>query len=191
MRLSAVILFATAVVFATVSRSQTLIVLRDTGQTQEGLPVVAPHPGAAKYRQVLERGFSGRLLGLDQAVQRRLFREGKGPEPAPMYLVLTRRQGGFPRQGMVLGGRVLRGVRWVDLPESEDLTGMWGAMDQIFPHELSHVTMGRLMGDPSGQIPVQTHAIGVRTSPETAFEEGFGELAQIMAVDDADADAAT
>jgi hypothetical protein len=60
-------------------------------------------------------------------------------------------------------------------------------MDQIFPHELLHVIVRQLAGERRGGGSNQVHAIGVRTDPETAFEEGFAEHAQVMALDDADA----
>jgi hypothetical protein len=60
-------------------------------------------------------------------------------------------------------------------------------MDQIFPHELLHVIVRQLAGEPRASGANQVHAVGVRTDPVTAFQEGFAEHVQIMCVDDPDA----
>jgi hypothetical protein len=185
------LLFAVLIGFPAISGGQQLMVLKDTGTTSEGLPVVMPHSASKSFEAPLDRGFSRQLVQLDWMVQQYLFSKGKGPTPEPLYLVLTRNQGGFPRKGFVFNGTAKRSSWWVDLPEGQTVTGNWGAMDQIFPHELAHVIMARLVHEHGASVPVQTHAVGVRTSPEVAFEEGFGEHAQIMAVDDPGADPAT
>ena len=64
-------------------------------------------------------------------------------------------------------------------------------MDQIFPHELLHIIARQLAGEPRESGANQVHAIGVRTDPVTAFQEGFAEHVQIMCVDDPDAHPAT
>lgn len=168
-----------------------LVVLQDTGRVDHGLPVVVAHPDAARIEAALNHGFSARLMRLDHMVQQRLFSEGKGPAPEPDYLVLGERQGGFPEQGFVLNGRRQPLSRWVDLPQSQALTGNWGAMDQIFPHELAHVVMARLSTGKADHLPIQIHAVGVRTSPSIAYQEGFAEHIQIMALDDPGVDPAS
>jgi hypothetical protein len=174
--------FALAPSFA---RAQ-LVVLTPTGQTREGLPVLEHHPNPAATEAVLTRGFSGRLLRL-YALEQEFLRRKSGRPPEPAYLLLSDRQGGFPQFGFYLGDEKKADVGWVDLHRSSRLMGQFGAMDQIFPHELLHVIVRQLAGEPRESGGNQVHAIGVRSDPVTAFNEGFAEHAQVMAVDDADA----
>lgn len=161
-----------------------IVVLQDTGRVEGNLPIVEPHPDAARHESALSRGFSGRLLRLYAVVQR-MVHPGRAPEPA--YLVLTGNEGGFPRHGFVLAGIRREGVAWVDLHRRKRLTGRYGAIDQIFPHELLHIVVELLAGKrPSGGSN-QVHAIGVTTDRVTAFDEGFAEHAQLMAVEAAGA----
>ncbi len=163
-----------------------LTVLQDTGERRSGLPVMRPHPHAAEYCASLERGYAGRLL--------RLYRELHSSPPGQAgsaVLCLTRNEGGFPRQGYILDGQERREAWYVDLQEGGPLHGRFGAIDQIFPHELFHVLLRRLTGEPGLGGSNQIHALGVRTDPLVAFDEGFAEHCQILALDDAGGDPAT
>ena len=166
-----------------------LVVLSPGGTSQEGLPVLARRP-PGEIDRVLSRGFSGRLLRL-YALEQEYLRRETGTAPEPAYLLLSTQQGGFPRFGFVLDGTPKPGVGYVDLHQSSRPVGRFGAMDQIFPHELLHVIARQLAGEPRESGANQVHAIGVRTDPVTAFQEGFAEHVQIMCVDDPDADPAT
>jgi hypothetical protein len=64
-------------------------------------------------------------------------------------------------------------------------------VDQIFPHELAHVMQRQLAGELAEGGTNQVHALGVRTDPIVAFNEGFAEHLQTMAIDDPDAHPAT
>lgn len=163
-----------------------LVILSDSGTERDKVPVFVRHPDARRYLDVLERGYSGRLIRLYRAVQTlRHTRDGTLIEPA--YLVLTDHQGGFPREGFVLDDRPRPRVAYVDLHRNSRLTGRFAAIDQIFPHELLHHVLHQLVGEfPEGGAN-QVHAIGLRTDPFTAFNEGFAEHAQVVAVDDPDA----
>lgn len=163
-----------------------LVVLTTTGETVDGLPVLTPHPEPQPYLEVLSRGFSGRLLRLYAHTQEFLRRtQGRTPEPA--YLVLTNEVGGFPRTGFVLDGVRKPDAGWVDLRRSSAISGRYGAIDQIFPHELLHVIHMQLAGAPPHDGGNQIHALGVRSDPTMAFFEGLAEHAQVMAIDDTDA----
>jgi hypothetical protein len=133
---------------------------------------------------VLTNGYSGRVLRLYRMAQR-FAHPDKASQPA--YLVLSDNQGGFPRAGFVLDGRVQPDTTFVDLHRRSGLTGRAGAMDQIFPHELMHIIVAELAGEAPEGHASQVHAIGVRTDRVTAFNEGFAEHAQVMAIDDPDA----
>lgn len=160
-----------------------LIVLSDTGRQQDGRPVVE-RANAPEHLAVLTSGYSGRVLRLYRMAQR-FAHPDKTAQPA--YLVLSDNQGGFPRAGFVLDGQVQTGTTFVDLHRRSDLTGRAGAMDQIFPHELMHIIVADLAGEAPEGHASQVHAIGVRTDRITAFNEGFAEHAQLMAIDDRDA----
>ena len=166
-----------------------LVVLAPTGETRDGLPVLARQP-AGEADRVLARGFSGRLLRL-YALEQEYLRLETGAAPEPAYLLLSNQQGGFPRFGFVLDGARKPGAGYVDLHRSSTAAGRFGAMDQIFPHELLHVISRQLAGDPRESGANQVHAVGVRTDPVVAFQEGFAEHAQIMSVDDDAAHSAT
>lgn len=167
-----------------------LVILTETGQTRDGLPVLTRHPDASAVHAVLTRGFSGRLLRL-YALEQEFLRRARGRTPEPAYLLLSTRQGGFPQFGFFLDGEKKADVGWVDLHRHSRLSGAFGAMDQIFPHELLHVIVRQLAGEPRESGGNQMHAIGVRTDPVNAFNEGFAEHAQVMAVDDPGAVEAT
>ncbi len=166
-----------------------LVVLTPAGETAAGLPLLVRRP-QGEIDRVLSRGFSGRLLRLYALEQEDLRREtGTAPEPA--YLLLSTQQGGFPRFGFVLDGTPKPEAGYVDLHRSSSVAGRFGAMDQIFPHELLHVIARQLAGEPRESGANQVHAIGVRTDPVIAFQEGFAEHVQIMCVDDPDAHPST
>ncbi len=173
--------------------SPLLEVLRETGNTRDGVPVYGSHPDAAHYVTALSRGFSGRLLRL-YALEQRYLQATRGIAPEPAYLLLSNHMGGFPRFGFFLGDRDKRTAGYVDLAGPRGrvrvehrIGGLFGAMDQIFPHELGHVIVVQLAGEPKRGGSNQMHAIGVRTDPNNAFSEGFAEHLQVMAIDDPDA----
>ena len=166
-----------------------LVVLTPAGETAAGLPVLVRRP-QGEIDRVLSRGFSGRLLRL-YALEQEYLRRETGTVPEPAYLLLSTRQGGFPRFGFVLDGTPKPEAGYVDLHRSSSVAGRFGAMDQIFPHELLHVIARQLAGEPRESGANQVHAIGVRTDPVIAFQEGFAEHVQIMCVDDPDAHPST
>ncbi len=164
-----------------------LVVLAPTGETRDGLPVYVPHPDASAHEAALGRGFSGRLIRLFRYEQQFLStRDGRPIEPA--YLLLSTNQGGFPRFGFWLGDERKANVGYVDLHERSAISGQYGALDQIFPHELMHVIVQQLASPPPPGAggANQVHAIGVRTDRVTAFHEGLAESAQVLAIDDPD-----
>ena len=172
----------------TAGNSPLLIVMTPTGGSRDGLPVYRPHPNGRAYVTLLSQGFAGTLLRLYRLEQQFLaLRDGTIVEPA--YLLVSRNEGGFPRYGFWLDDTPKRGAGYVDLHERLDGSGRFGALDQIFPHELMHVIVHQLAEPkPAGASGAnQVHAIGVRTDRVTAFDEGFAEHAQVVAIDDPDA----
>jgi len=163
-----------------------LVVLQPTGETRNSLPVFRPHPQGPVVAGALTRGFSGRLLRL-YAMEQAYLHQRTGAAPEPAYLLLSNRQGGFPEFGFVLDTVQKPAAGYVDLPRSQTIFGRFGAMDQIFPHELMHIIVRQLAGTPRESGANQVHAVGVRTDPPQAFSEGFAEHVQILSVDDPDA----
>jgi len=163
-----------------------IVILTETGRTRDALPVLTRHPQPDADLQALLRGYSGRLLRLYRLEQQFLAREhGRAIEPA--YLLRSSNEGGFPRVGFYLDDTPKPDVAYVDLHHRSQPSGRFAAVDQIFPHELLHVIVQHLAGEPPEGGANQVHAIGVRTDPVVAFNEGFAEHAQLMAVDDPDA----
>src|SRR5574337_426981 len=79
-----------------------LVVLEETGQKREGVPVFGIHPNNAQVVAKLLRGWPLHMLRLFRCEQTYLRANG-GPEPEPAYLLLSNNQGGFPRYGFFLG----------------------------------------------------------------------------------------
>ncbi len=167
-----------------------LVILVDTGQLRNGQHVFAPHPAAAEISGELRRGFPARMVRLYRMEQAYLHHvAGSAVEPA--YLEFSTRQGGFPGFGFWLGGEAKPQAGYVDLYDQRAGRFRFGGIDQIFPHELGHVMMRQLAGEPQRGGATQGHAIAVRTDAIVAFEEGFAEHFQVMALDDPDADPRT
>ena len=167
--------------------SPRLMVLRDTGVMRNGLPVLEEHGGNEEVVRALGRGFASTMVNLYALEQAYLHGKG-GPPPEPAYLLLSQNEGGFPRFGFFLGGTDKSGVGYVDLHEDQRVAGRFGALDQIFPHELAHVILHQLAGPPPPGGSNQIHAVGLQTDPGYAFDEGFAEHFQIIVVDDPNVD---
>ena len=108
----------------------------------------------------------------------------------PTYFFLSDRQGGFPAQGFWLEQadgtlRDMNRVPFVDVQfEAESLNGNdFGDIDQIFAHELGHLLLRELTGEPEGKASNAVHFITVRTDAWYAFDEGWGEHFQPAAID--------
>lgn len=161
-----------------------IVVLSDTGQTRDGLPVFVQHPQSAQIAAQLDRGATAELVRVYRLLQIRRQRT-KGVEIEPAYLLLSNRQGGFAKYGFWLGAKKKPDVAYVDVYRDWDMSGSFGAIDQIFPHELVHAIIHQLGVDqPKDAGGNQMHAITVRTDRFTAFNEGLAEHIQIMVIDD-------
>jgi hypothetical protein len=158
-------------------------VYSDTGARRGDLPVVVPHPDPEPYLSVLTHGYAARLLRLYQ-LEQQFVRPDRAPQPG--ILVLSDNQGGFPRFGLFTDA-AQPDAAYIDLHRGSQPSGRFGAVDQIFPHELLHVIVHDLAGPPPDGYATQVHAIAVKTDRITAFNEGFAEHGQVMAIDDADA----
>lgn len=166
-----------------------LVLLAETGERRGELPVVEVRE-APEVAKALGRGLSGELLRVYRWVQ--IYRQAlEGTPVEPAYVLLSDRQGGFARQGFVLGGEPKPEAGYVDVHRDWPPTGKFGALDQIVPHELAHVIRRQLVGPLAEGGANQVHALALRTDRATAFNEGFAEHLQVMALDHPDADPAT
>ncbi len=167
-----------------------LVILSETDTEKDGLPVFTEHADSDFYREALSRGLPARMVRLYSQVQYLLASETTQTRE-PAYLLVSNNQGGFPRFGFYLADQKKPDVGYVDLMGGSQPVGDFGALDQLFPHELAHVIVTQLAGPPPATPPTQIHAIGVVTNRVTAFQEGFAEHFQVIAIDDETADPQT
>lgn len=168
-----------------------LAVLTETGEERDGLPVLAGHPEGERIARELNRGLTREMLELYRFLQYRL-KAKRGTPVEPAWLLLSSKQGGFARFGFWHGEVKKSGVAYVDVHRDWELSGRLGAIDQIFPHELSHAILRQMAGKPPSKGGAnQIHAIAVRTDRAVAFDEGLAEHFQLMAVEHPEADPAT
>ncbi len=159
-----------------------LVVLTDTEGEQNDLPIFSLSASPDSVAAGLSRGLSGTILRVYWMQQNYLeAREGRTPEPA--YVLLTNRRGGFARTGFVLGNEEKPDAGYVDVHKDWLISGKFGALDQIVPHELAHVMRRQLAGELRDGGTNQVHALGVRTDRVVAFNEGFAEHLQAVAFD--------
>lgn len=160
-----------------------LVVLTESGRTRDNVPVLLPHPDAPSIAAKLDTGITRELASVWHMLQTRRNRE-RGVPIEPAYVLLSGQQGGFPRYGFYLGDVKKAGTPYVDVFRGWELSGRLGAIDQIFPHELAHAIIHELgVEPPPGLRANQVHAVAVRTDRFTAFNEGFAEHIQLMAVE--------
>jgi len=172
---------------ASVARAQEplLMLLSPTGVERDGLPVLEEHPEPAAALEGLSRGLSGTILRVYRMTQTYLAnKEGRAVEPA--YVLLAPQSFGFAREGFFLGEVEKRTNGYVDVDSDWPITGTFGAIDQIVPHELAHVMRRQLVGEMVHVGTNQIHALGVRTDHAVAFNEGFAEHLQAVAFDESE-----
>lgn len=167
-----------------------LVVLSETGQTRDGVPVLKPHPDEAAILETANQGFGRTVLRLYQFTQTYLQKQG-GPAPESAYLLLKPGSGGFPKTGFHLEEQDRRQIDYVEVSPGR-VGGKYSDAVRTFAHELNHTMVGKLAGKDRRKSPsTQIHSIGVRTDAYTAWIEGFAESFEVMFVDAPDADPAT
>lgn len=158
-------------------------------QTPDGkaYPVfrLAPQSGfVGRVHKQLEISFAQEALLLNRWARNLLLSEitdpAKRPDrlTSPMYLLLSQEEGGFPRHGFWLqsanGSRKLMPVDFVDLVVDDD-TLENGDFEEIFSHELGHLTLETLVGPINDGPSRKMHMVMNVTDYPTAFNEGFAE----------------
>jgi len=134
-----------------------------------------------KIKEQIQLPFHRSMIKLSQCA-RNLARDANGPN----VLFLSRTEGGFPRQGLILesGDKTERypGLFYVDLVLDEQRVDQ-GELD-IYSHELGHVMMLNIMGEeiPDSRSNKQHVSMGI-TDYSTAFFEGWGIHFQRLAYD--------
>ncbi len=163
-------------------------VVKATTPDGQSYPVFSAAPAGpllTQVRQQLDSSFAQQVLKLDRyarnfVISRRKL-AGKPVEDAltaPMYLLLSTEEGGFPRFGFWLqhadGQRQLLLRQYVDLVVNERSIRD-GDFEEIFSHELGHLILKSLTGAlPAGQARNMHLSMSVTDYP-TAFDEGYAE----------------
>lgn len=144
-------------------------------------------------QEVLASGIPQETLKLDRFVQnlsisRTVQSESKSDSQhkGPIYLLLSQEEGGFARYGFWLESadhkEHLTMARYVDLSIDEAAIED-GTLEEVFPHELAHVTLRRIFGDRFNGPSVKMHQSMSVTDYQTAFDEGYAEHLQPLVRD--------
>jgi hypothetical protein len=163
-----------------------LVLLRPTGQTNMGIPLLEVMPQNDPQVKIIEdlsrQSFISEMIDLNVLVQADLLKRGLISEPEPLYLLSSGRMGGFPMHGFFLkkDGKILdkRNVSYVDLAKVETNYRQLGSITQIYPHELAHILFMQYSGiDPNNveEYSSDIHYFSMVTNYLTAFNEGFAE----------------
>jgi hypothetical protein len=171
-------------------------VIQVTAPDGNTYPVFRPAEDSALVqhaRTVLETSFAQQVLRLDRYARNLPLHEpGRGAEPRltePLYLLLSREEGGFPRYGFWLqdqsGAKRLVLAGYVDLVvDEEDIDS--GNLEEIFSHELGHLILRSLLGEIHGGPSRKMHQSMTVTDYPTAFDEGYAEHFQPLVRDATD-----
>lgn len=151
------------------------------GEFLTGEKLAEDDPLAKIIREQLDIPYHRSMIKLSQCA-RNLAADDLGPN----VLFLSRTEGGFPRQGLILeeNGRSKKfpELYFVDLVLDEERLAR-GELD-IYSHELGHVMMLNIMGNeiPDSRSSKQHVSMGI-TDYSTAFFEGWGIHFQRLAYD--------
>jgi len=143
---------------------------------------------AQEAARLLEQSYARQALVLYQYVNNYLAHQ-LGGDPAmaaqPTYIFLGNGGGYADRgfwledaQGQLIDKRATSYVGGLTIGE-----GYLGDFGQIFPHELGHVMLQELAGWQEGTLVTQIHQVTMTTDYVYAFNEGWGEHFQAVAVD--------
>ncbi|HKI79127.1 MAG TPA: helix-hairpin-helix domain-containing protein [Ignavibacteriaceae bacterium] len=170
------------------SISQDLILLRPTGEIINNFREMVIIPDTSliyrKTRKIIDDSFIKemvKLYGLAQIYLENLDGEFNSE---PLYLAVTKNEGGFAKKGFVLfkDGKHLEKpeAHYVDIVESRITSNVDRLMSftQLYPHELGHVLYHMLSDNSdSGRTSpnINMHYFSLQTDYSTAFDEGFAE----------------
>ncbi len=155
-------------------------------------PVFRPADVSSKPAQeaarLLEQSYAQQVLVLHQYVKNYLAHQ-PGVDPAvaaePTYLFLGGSGGyadlGFwleDAQGQLIDKRTTSYVGGLSISE-----GYFSDFEQLFPHELGHAILQELAGWQQGMLAAQIHQVTMLTDYFYAFNEGWAEHFQAVAVD--------
>ncbi len=178
--------------------------VRQPGPDGRSYPVLREtedSPLVGKVKETLAQTFCSQALRLNRRARAMVLWDLPESTPhavverkrlsQPAYLLLSQDEGGYARRGFWLeeSGRGADGPArrfipgdFVDLVVGETAVAR-GFLEEVFPHELGHVTMSQVLGKlPPGQARNMHMSMAVTDYP-TAFVEGWAEHFQTMAVD--------
>jgi hypothetical protein len=176
--------------------NQALVLIQPTGKLVNNLPemtIVADSNAIFRLVDSAYRTtFVGEAVKLYYLAQLYMFNRGEFQVMEPAYLAVTKNQGGFAKQGFYLvetDGTVSdkSSVHYIDLTEG-NITAPFeklSSVTQLYPHELMHAIYKMLSySDTTEMISynVNMHYFSVITDHNTAFNEGFAEHMEKVAV---------
>jgi hypothetical protein len=165
------------------------------GKTFPVFRLAEESPFVRRLRTLLAASFTYQVLELDRYARNLRLREGRRqapralPEPwltAPMYLLLSKEEGGYARFGFWLEGpsgeRRLVLAGYVDQVVNDESLDS-GGFEEIFSHELAHLILKSLVGDLSLGPSRKMHLSMTVTDYSAAFDEGYAEHFQPLVRD--------
>jgi len=164
-----------------------LVVLKPTGESIDGLPVVQVVADTTHLYQNVSRIFRNSFVleSIKWYFLAENYLKNKGELTAiePAYLVLSQNDGGFAKVGFHIkgdDGLVDKSrVPYIDLVEGRIAGNQNRLMSvtQLYPHEMGHVLYGLLNRTKEDETSrsVDMHYFSIRTDYSTAFNEGFSE----------------
>ncbi len=175
------------------SRQSVITAMAPEGKSYPVFRVAAESKLVNRVRGELEASFAQQVLKLDRYARNLLIarREMAGAPLdealiAPMYLLMSTEEGGFPRFGFWLqdvnGRRRLVLAGYVDLVVRENSVDT-GDFEEIFSHELGHLILKALTGGVPRGPSRKMHQSMTVTDYQTAFDEGWAEHFQPLVRD--------
>ncbi len=173
-----------------------IILIKPTGEQINGFPAMNYVPDSAAICRFVDSAvnetFVGEAVRLYLLAQQYLVNLGEMEAVQPAWLAVTKNQGGFAKQGFYLlenEGIVAdkTAAHYIDLTEGS-ITAPFerlSSLTQLYPHELMHVVFKMLSHSGSVEMTsynVNMHYFSVITDFNTAFNEGFAEHMENVAV---------
>ena len=171
--------------------SPKIVILSPIDSIINDLPVLTIMPEndvTTMVYNLFEKSYMYQSARLYNLCQNYLIKINKIEKTEPVYLLLSKSQGGFARSGFYLkqGDSILdkSNASYIELVKnnahSEDYLG---SMTQIYPHEMGHVIYHMLSEDSDSIVPgaVDVHYVSLVTDFRTAFNEGFAMHFENMA----------
>ncbi|ENY81022.1 hypothetical protein EBMC1_11830 [Sphingopyxis sp. MC1] len=159
--------------------------LSDGRELPVGVPI-AEGPFKRRLLAATASGVAALLPDLDRMARARSRQTFDCPSIGGGIIVyLSDEDGGFARKDLFIedgkGRRALCRDYFIDLTVDEASIAD-GQFEEVLAHEFGHVLLRRLLGPIPPTLSRNGHSVLVVTDPTTAFDEGFGEHFQPLAL---------